>query len=133
MTPYAERNQSMIKNSGLKVTRHADRRMQQRGFQTPDVQLVIEYGTLGPAGRIALRDRDVDKAISECKQRIQRLEHLRGCVIVTDGGHLVTCYRPIGQAGRRSLRPSVRWAEAPGRRHASCLAAIPRRTYLQQH
>ncbi len=79
-----------VRQSGLAITRHAGRRMQQRGLREPDVQLVRACGTAGPYGRTVLLDRDIDREIRECKQRIQSLERLRGCVVVSEDGVVVT-------------------------------------------
>ena len=93
-----------VLQSSLAITRHAGRRMQQRGLRERDVHLVKAFGTVGPCGRTVLLDRDVDKEIRECKERIQSPERLRGCVVVSEDGVVVTCYHSVGQAGRRVLR-----------------------------
>ena len=86
------------------TTRHAQRRMQQRGLKRNDVDLVLQCGTDYHAGRVVLRDRDVEREIRNCKRRMQKLERLRGSVVVIEDGHLITCYRMHGGKGRRCLR-----------------------------
>ena len=86
------------------LTHHAQQRMRQRGLRDPDIQLVLECGTQAPHGRVMLRDRDVDREITECKRRIQRLEKLRRVVVVCEDSSVVTCYHAHGPAGRRTLR-----------------------------
>ena len=88
----------------LQFTRHANDRLQQRGFRSKDVELVMTCGTEGPAGRVVLLSRDVAREVAACKRRIQMLERLRGCVVVCDEGTVVTCYHADGPAGRRTLR-----------------------------
>ncbi len=86
------------------ITRHGQRRMQQRGLKLNDVDLVLRCGTDYHAGRIVLRDRDVAREIRNCKRLMQKLERLRGSVVVIEDGHLITCYRLHGGKGRRCLR-----------------------------
>ena len=108
-----------VRQSGLAITRHAGRRMQQRGLREPDVQLVRACGTAGPYGRTVLLDRDIDREIRECKQRIQSLERLRGCVVVSEDGVVVTAYHAVGQAGRQVLRRRRNrdpWRRRPAKR-----------------
>ena len=78
--------------------------MRQRGLRDCDIKLVLDCGTPAPHGRSMLRDRDVDREITECKRRIQRLERFRGVVVVSEGSSVVTCYHAHGPAGRRTLR-----------------------------
>ena len=103
MISFSENNGS-AKPCSPTTTRHADRRMRQRGLRERDVQLVTDCGTAGPYGRTVLLDRDVDREIRECKRRIQSLERLRGSVVVRDGDEVITCYDAVGKAGRQTLR-----------------------------
>lgn len=116
-------------------TRHALMRMDQRGFNTNDIRIILENGTFVRRGFRVLRDRDADAAIRrckrqiqtlgrqrqpsdrqqrdirECKRRIQTLERLRGSGVVVEDGTLVTCLHISGAQGRRALRGR------PRRRH----------------
>ncbi|MXY52706.1 MAG: DUF4258 domain-containing protein [Gammaproteobacteria bacterium] len=107
------------------ITRHAERRMRQRGLRDADVKLVKECGTVAPYGRVVLLDRDADREIREYKRRIQTLERLRGCVVVTDGTTVITCYRPVGKARRRTLRRK-RTRDQWKRRPAKCRRDLSR-------
>ena len=92
------------------TTRHAQVRMQQRGFRSKDAELVMECGTDYPNSRIVLLDRDVVREARDCKRRIQNLQRLRGSVVVLEDGHLVTCYHLHRKKERHVLR-------GPQRRH----------------
>lgn len=76
----------------LTYTRHADVRMNQRGLRKKDVELVIEYGTPITDDRIELRRQDVHCAISRLRREIQRLEKLRGKIVVCDDALVITCF-----------------------------------------
>lgn len=86
------------------ATRHAERRMAQRGFKADDIDIIIGCGTLLRPGFHFLRARDVDREIRDCKRRIQALERLRGSAAVVESGELVTCFHVSGTPGRRALR-----------------------------
>ena len=92
------------------TTYHAQVRMQQRGFRGKDAELVMECGTDYTEGRIVLLDRDVVREVRDCKRRIQKLQRLRGSVVVLEDGHLVTCYHLHRKKERHVLR-------GPQRRH----------------
>ena len=88
----------------LTPTRHAQARMEQRGIQRVDVEIIVESGTVIRPGLHLPSGRDVDREVRECKRRIQTLERLRGCAAVVEDGTLITCYHVTGKAGRQALR-----------------------------
>ena len=92
----------------LTPTRHAQTRMDQRGIQRADVEIIVESGTVIRPGLHLLRDRDINREVRECKRRIQALERLRGCAAVVEDGTLITCYHVDGKAGRQALRRNRR-------------------------
>lgn len=88
----------------LEYTRHAQRRMQQRGISGQDVDLIVAFGTMVRPGLYMLRNRDADREIQEHKRRIEDLERNRGRAAVVAEDTVVTCYRVFGSAGRRAVR-----------------------------
>lgn len=92
----------------LTPTRYAQTRMDQRGIQRADVDIIVESGKLIRPGLHLLRGRDVDREVQECKRRIQALERLRGCAAVVEDEALITCYHVDGKAGRQALRRNRR-------------------------
>ena len=76
----------------MTYTHHADIRMNQRGLRKKDVELIVEYGSQITDDRIQLRRQDVHAAITRLRRDIQRLEKLRGRVVVCDGREVVTCF-----------------------------------------
>lgn len=78
----------------LRYTRHGEQRANQRGFRGGDVELIRHCGTAVEDRRHAevylLRNKDVEREISARKQEIQRLEGMRGSMVVIINNQLVT-------------------------------------------
>lgn len=73
-------------------TKHAEERLQQRGFRKADVDLVLEAASeIGPKVYV-LTDQDAAREIQKRKQEIQKLERLRGTTLVIEEGRLITMY-----------------------------------------
>ncbi len=78
----------------LGYTKHGEQRANQRGFRGGDVELIRRCGT-PVEDRHAdevylLRNKDVDREIRARKQEIQRLEGMRGSMVVIINNQLVT-------------------------------------------
>ena len=86
----------------MQLCEHAMIRMNQRGMRTRDVDLFLECGTKISDGYF-LRDRDVTTAVLQRRKEIERLEKLRGKVLITDGNTVVTAYKPSRKRERRLL------------------------------
>lgn len=77
----------------LKLTSHAEKRINQRGFRISDPEIIRQYGTPidDPSAEVYLmRNRDVDDRIRDLKKEIARCERLRGCKAVIQGESVVT-------------------------------------------
>ena len=86
----------------MKITKHAKKRMRQRGFSTHDPIIIEQYGRYCPAPGRATKlffgEKECQDIVSESKQRIQehqyaiseekhfiqRLDHLKGSTIIMD-------------------------------------------------
>ena len=91
----------------LRYTKHGEKRASQRGFRPRDIELIRHCGTLVPdrqAEVYHLRNKDVEQAISAYKQKIQRLERMRGCEVVIADDHLVTVHRTSRRHEKGLLR-----------------------------
>jgi hypothetical protein len=98
----------------LDFSKHAARRVRQRGLRDRDVRLVIECRTPVAGDGIVLLESDARREIARRKREIQARERLRGCKVVICEGTIVTCYH----AHRRQvIHP----------RHADCPASAPMR------
>ncbi len=86
-----------------KITRHADKRMRQRGLSEEDVALIIEFGTETPQGFL-LREKDVAELERQMKQRLQTLHRLVGKHVVADGDTVITAFHTTEKQMRRLLR-----------------------------
>ena len=88
----------------LSLTRHAERRMRQRGLRDNDLLHLL--GAATPVGDDAwlVTNADVTREIARCKREIEQLQRLRGCKIVISCGVVVTIYHASPAERRRSLR-----------------------------
>lgn len=89
----------------LVFSKHAARRVRQRGLRDRDVELVLDHGTPLAGDGVILLNRDAEREIARRKQEIQALERLRGCKVILSDGTIVTCYHTEGskimQIGRK--------------------------------
>lgn len=93
----------------MKITDHANTRMQQRGRSEADIELIVACGTRTRDGYL-LRNRDAEVAICELKSEIVRLGQLKGTVIITDraGDQVITIYRANRRKQHKMLSRSRR-------------------------
>ncbi len=95
----------------MRVTPHAQMRMQQRGLNGGlDVQLFEKYASEFTDGLI-MRRKDVVQAIGEIQAEMdslkaekKRLEKIRNKSLITDGDNIVTAYKPSRRRAKRFLR-----------------------------
>ena len=85
-------------------TRHAERRMQQRGIRSGDVTLILEHGTQIDEETWFMRDRDVKREIECRKREIRALERLAHKKLVVRDGHVITAYPSRLDDQKRTLR-----------------------------
>ena len=88
----------------LRLTRHAEVRMRQRGLREGDVNLLLESASQISPDVYLLTRQDAAEAIARCKRRIQRLERPKGCKIVVAEGTVVTCYHSGHKNQKKTLR-----------------------------
>lgn len=88
----------------MNLTRHASKRLRQRGKSEDDVALIIKNGTSVRDGYL-LRGRDADARIDDLKREILRIERLKGWAVVTDPEHetAFTVYAARHRKQRRRL------------------------------
>ena len=87
----------------MKLSTHAQQRMQQRGINESDVMMVLEYGIETRDGYY-LRQRDVEETEKELRKMISRLHRLSGKYVVVDGEAVVTAYHPSRKKQKMLLR-----------------------------
>ena len=86
------------------ITKHGQRRIQQRGYRNADIELVIQHGTDLDDGYM-LTNQDVHQTVERYKREIRKLEHLKGTyVVVSEDNALITAYRPDKNRTRRLLQ-----------------------------
>lgn len=85
----------------LVFSKHAARRVRQRGLRDRDVELVLDHGTPVAEDGVVLLNQDAEREIARRKQEIQALERLRGCKVVVADGRVITCYHTSNRQQRR--------------------------------
>ena len=99
----------------LVISRHAQLRQQQRGYEGDAFDLVLHYGTQVKGG-VLLTDKDVERVKHEARRFVGRLEHLAGTVVIVHENVVTSVYRPRACQRRRMTRRSTprrgrRWLE----------------------
>ncbi len=89
--------------SAFTFTRHAEKRVAQRGIREKDLDLAMEMGTDVPGG-ILVREKDCDEVVRQLKRRIERVQRLKGVYIVVAGESIITAYHANGRKERALLR-----------------------------
>lgn len=85
----------------LRLTRHAEVRMRQRGFRKVDIDFVVSVATRVADDAYVLTNKDAAREIERRKREIQQIERLRGSKIIMEGGALITLYR-VNAPSRRT-------------------------------
>ena len=89
----------------IKLSKHGERRVNQRGFRQSSARLIRRCGTLindADAEVYFMRDKDIDTQVCLLKREIQEIERLRGCKAVFAGDTLVTIVR-AGRSHKKVL------------------------------
>ena len=89
----------------MMMTKHAKRRMAQRGIKLKDAELLEIIGTPVDDGYL-VRTKDCQSAEREIKQLLDRIRRLEGKRLVTVDGKLVTAFHIRRREERRLLRRS---------------------------
>ena len=88
----------------IRLTKHADQRLRQRGRSQTDIQEILQFGTRLNSDCVVLLDKDADREVARLKQGITRLERLRGWKVVEVGGCVITIYKPTRIRRRQTHR-----------------------------
>lgn len=86
------------------TSRHAEKRLNQRGIRPKDIDLLLNAATQVAQDAYLLTNGDVEREIIRRKEEIQQLERLRGMKLVVEGHTLVTAYRSKQADQRRTLQ-----------------------------
>ena len=96
--------------SELKITKHAGRRMNQRGIRPAELDAVLRYGDVevrlpGGAHSLSMSRTALDELRNEGTEAhfIERLRRV-AIVIANDQGSVVTALKVYGREGRRYRR-----------------------------
>jgi hypothetical protein len=81
---------------------HALSRLRQRGLREADLDRLQRHGEEFDDGYL-MSNRTIDEHITQLKSEIQRLERLKGVVLIEQDNTLVTVYRSNRRRQRRIL------------------------------
>jgi hypothetical protein len=94
----------------VRLSKHAEKRINQRGFQRSSAELIRRWGTpvMDPKAEVYfLRNNDVDTQVRQLKREIHQIERLRGCKAVFADDTLVTIVRTGRNHKKALLRRTV--------------------------
>jgi hypothetical protein len=81
----------------MRLTSHAQKRKQQRGFSNLSIEIIRNFGRIdsapGGAVKIFLGKKESQQAICEFKRFIQLLDNSKGGTLIIDGDYLITLYK----------------------------------------
>jgi len=81
----------------MKITKHAEIRMQQRGFSDFALTIIYRFGreekAPGGATRIILGKREHQQVVCEFKKMIQMLDKAKGGKIISFNDEIITVYK----------------------------------------
>jgi hypothetical protein len=77
----------------IELTGHGQIRLRQRGFHEEDLAILLRYGSGMKDGTLTLTNRDIEQVIHTMRQRITRIERLRGMTAVLANGRVITVYK----------------------------------------
>ena len=81
-----------------KLTKHAKKRMRQRGFSDYAMDIIVRYGRCEPARggatRIFFGNKDHQRLVARLKRDLQLLDNAKGGIIIVSGdGRILTIYK----------------------------------------
>jgi len=88
----------------MKLSSHAERRMQQRGFRVDDLEVILKCGTQLDSESYLLLDKDITREIGQLEEKRRRLERLRGCKLILRANTVITCYHAEPKHQKKAMR-----------------------------
>ena len=81
----------------MKLTKHAEKRKNQRGFSSHLVEIIVDRGEQRPAPggatNVYLGDKEYQVAVSEVKQFLQILDKAKGGSLIIKDNDILTVYK----------------------------------------
>lgn len=88
------------------LSRHAEDRARQRGYQESDLELILDFGTPVHDGYV-VTPKDVAAFEAWAKQKAVRMRKLSGSFVSVDQSTITSVYRPAKPKRRRLLDEAV--------------------------
>lgn len=85
-------------------SKHADCRIQQRGYKQIDTAYLLEVSEQVGPNEFFLSDRRAEQLVREYKRRIATVERLRGSMVVAEGSTIITVQRLKRAKAKRLMR-----------------------------
>ena len=81
----------------MKLTKHAQKRIQQRGFSAFTVNIITEFGKTrsarGGAEKIFVGNKEYQLVIQELKRAIQLMDRAKGGYVIVRDNKILTVYK----------------------------------------
>ena len=81
----------------MNLTKHAEKRKNQRGISDTDINILLEHGRYmsapGGAEKIRFGGKECQLAISELKKMIQMLDKAKGLTVIINENKIITVYK----------------------------------------
>ena len=81
----------------MKMTKHAEKRKNQRGFSKFVMDIILTYGNYknarGGAIKVHFGKKEYQKVMTESKKFIQELDKAKGSSIIIAGDQIITLYK----------------------------------------
>ena len=89
------------------ITKHAEKRMQQRGISVSDIDIILEHGKAIDGNGIFLTSKRSEQIIRSLKKKIAAVERLRNTKVVVKDDRVVSCY-PCRNSEIRRMKKRTR-------------------------
>ncbi|WP_281926542.1 DUF4258 domain-containing protein [Roseibium album] len=88
----------------FRLTKHAEMRMNQRGFRRNDIELLLAIGDQIAPDAYLMTNEVVEHEIARRKKEIRQFERLRGKQLIIEGDKIVTCYHAHDRDQAKTFR-----------------------------
>jgi len=87
------------KEAAMKITKHAERRLRQRGFSKATIQIIMAHGRVqdatGNAIKVFFGRKESQQAIAELKNAIRLVSKAKNKCMIIKGDSILTAYQTL--------------------------------------
>jgi len=81
----------------MNLSKHAQKRVNQRGFSNSTLDIILKYGSVkrapGGARSVFFGKKECQKIVSELKKTIQLIERAKNGKLIIINDHIITAYK----------------------------------------